>query len=319
MNQSSRVLYLSLLLKVQCCIVYVINLLEFYLVRGIACLLIPFFFIDATKSYAENIIKILLTYFFKILITVFICYFALGLFLDVVTQTVATADTNSSLTLITYLFTIFMGVMFCGKVPEILSVVMSGNPSMGFRTILQSARGAIHTASHLGGAAKVVKDASNAIKDAVQGGVGMGMGAVSAISGAGRAFDTTKKGIEELNSVYRSSGGAGISESEANKKAFGAAFKTLGSAGLQSMGDSLNKAFTGQDKRRSEDDGKTLSFGQEFKDEGGHMRKADFGDMQRQAGIKGDVIGNDTVAKLKEQYDKHLPPDDQDAFTPKKK
>jgi len=41
--------------------------------------------------------------------------------------------------------------------------------------------------------------------------------------------------------------------------------------------------------------------------------------MQRQAGAKGDAIGNDTVAKLKEQYDKHLPPDDQDAFTPKKK
>ena len=99
----------------------------------------------------------------------------------------------------------------------------------------------------------------------------------------------------------------------------GAAFKTIGSAGLQSMGDSLYKTFTGQDKKRSEDDGKTLSFGQEFKDDGGHMRKADLGDMQRQAGVKGDAIGNDTVAKLKEQYDKHLPPDDQDAFTPKKK
>ena len=123
------------------------------------------------------------------------------------------------------------------------------------------------------------------------------MGTVSAISGARRACDTTKKGVEELNSVYRSSGGAGISESEANKKALGAAFKTIGSARLQSMGDSLYKAFTGQDKRRSEDDGKTLSFGQEFKDEGGHMRKADFGDMQKQAGKKGDAIGNDTVAK----------------------
>lgn len=41
--------------------------------------------------------------------------------------------------------------------------------------------------------------------------------------------------------------------------------------------------------------------------------------MNTQAGKKGDAIGNDTVAKLKEQYDKHLPPDDQDAFTPKKK
>ena len=161
----------------QCCIVYVINLLEFYLVRGIACLLIPLFFIDATKSYAENIIKILLTYFFKILITVFICYFALGLFLDVVTQTVATADTNSSLILITYLFTIFIGVMFCGKVPEILSVVISGSPNMGFGTILQSARGAIHTASHLSGlSSKAIKGAKDTVGGMVRGGVGMGMG-----------------------------------------------------------------------------------------------------------------------------------------------
>lgn len=296
------------------------NLLEFYLVRGIACLLIPFFFIDATKSYAENIIKILLTYFFKILITVFICYFALGLFLDVVTQTVATADTNSSLTLITYLFTIFIGVMFCGKVPEILSVVMSGNPNMGFGTILQSARGAIHTASHLSGlSSKAIKGAKDAVGGMVRGGVGMGMGTVSAISGARRAFDTTKKGVEELNSVYRSSGGAGISESEANKKALGAAFKTLGSAGLQSMGDSLYKAFTGQDKNRDAMDGNTLKFGQTFTEQGANAKKADFGDMQKQAGQKGDSIASETVAKLKEQYDKHLPPDDQDAFTPKKK
>ena len=215
MNQSSRVLYLSLLLKVQCCIVYVINLLEFYLVRGIACLLIPLFFIDATKSYAENIIKILLTYFFKILITVFFCYFALGLFLDVVTQTVATADTNSSLTLITYLFTIFIGVMFCGKVPEILSVVMSGSPNMGFGTILQSARGAIHTASHLSGlSSKAIKGAKDTVGGMVRGGVGMGMGAVSAISGARRAFDTTTKGLEELNSVYKDKGAAGFFQAE---------------------------------------------------------------------------------------------------------
>lgn len=41
--------------------------------------------------------------------------------------------------------------------------------------------------------------------------------------------------------------------------------------------------------------------------------------MQSQAKGKGDSIGNDTVAKLKEQYDKHLPLDDQDAFSPKKK
>lgn len=125
--------------------------------------------------------------------------------------------------------------------------------------------------------------------------------------------------VDDVNSVYKGAGGAGISESKANMAAMGAGFKTIGSAVLQSMGDSLYKTFTGQDKKRDTMDGKTLSFGQEFKDEGGHMRKADLGDMQRQAGVKGDAIGNDTVAKLKEQYDKHLPPDDQDAFIPKKK
>ena len=63
----------------------------------------------------------------------------------------------------------------------------------------------------------------------------------------------------------------------------------------------------------------TLKFGQSYTDKNGHQQKANFGDMQRLAGAKGDAVGNDTVAKLKEQYDKHLPPDDQDAFTPKKK
>lgn len=101
----------------------------------------------------------------------------------------------------------------------------------------------------------------------------------------------------------------------------GAAFKTIGSAGLQSMGDSLYKAFTGQDKRRdlSNGDTGTLKLGQKHINAEGHQDTANFGDMQRQSSTKGDAIGNDTVAKLKEQYDKHLPPDDQDAFTPKKK
>lgn len=87
------------------------------------------------------------------------------------------------------------------------------------------------------------------------------------------------------------------------------------------MGDSLYKAFTGQDKRRdiSRGDTGTLKLGQKHINSEGHQDTANFGDMQRQAGAKGDAIGNDTVAKLKEQYDKHLPPDDQDAFTPKKK
>ena len=49
------------------------------------------------------------------------------------------------------------------------------------------------------------------------------------------------------------------------------------------MGDSLYKAFTGQDKKRSESDGKTLSFGQSFENQKGHQEKADFGDMQRLA------------------------------------
>lgn len=145
------------------------------------------------------------------------------------------------------------------------------------------------------------------------------MGTVSAISGARRTFDTTTKGLEELNSVYKDKGAAGFSQSEIENKALGAAFKTIGSAGLQSLGDSLYKTFTGQDKKRDTSDGGTLSFGQKHINAEGHQDTANFGDMQRQAGAKGDAIGNDTVAKLKEQYYKHLPPDDQDAFTPKKK
>lgn len=84
--------------------------------------------------------------------------------------------------------------MFCGKVPEILSVVMSGSPNMGFGTILQSARGAIHTASHLSGlSSKALKGAKDTVGGMVHGAVGKG--AVSAISGARRAFDTTTKGL----------------------------------------------------------------------------------------------------------------------------
>lgn len=66
----------------------------------------------------------------------------------------------------------------------------------------------------------------------------------------------------------------------------------------QSVGDGLYKGLTGQEKNRDLTDGGTLRFGQTFTDQGLNPKKADFGDMTRQAKTKGTDVANQKVQNI---------------------
>ena len=285
-----------------CCIIvmseYILTILEFYLVRGLASLLIPFFFLDVTKSYAENLIKIFFTYFFKVLITVFVCFFSMGMFLDTAVVNI-TAD-KDSFSIILYLSTLTIGTMFCTKIPQILSTLLSGNPSMGWGTVVETARGAaqgLHMAQH---AVQSAKKVGSRIAHAGQAGIRGAMGVKATLDGAAAAKASTLDNARLQNSLLKMDqpGAAGMTEKQMNAAANASWWKTVGDSMKQSVGDSLYKAFTGQNKKRNAGDGGTLKFGQTFEDGVGRQQQADFGDMKKQAKAKGESIGKEKVDKF---------------------
>lgn len=320
-----------------CCVIvmgeYVLTILEFYLVRGLATLLIPFFFLDATKSYAENLIKIFFNYFFKVLITVFICYFSLGLFLDTALLTFNSEQTTFNLVL--YLSTLSIGTMFCSKIPNILSTLLSGNPSMGWGNIAETARGAAHGMHMAMNAANSAKRFAGGVVHAGQGVVRGGFGAAATLDSMASAYDSAVGKMKDYNNTRKADPETGImpaafTDSQMKSAGISAALSAAGSSMKQSIGDSLYKGLTGQEKRRNIDDGETLNFGQNFEKDG-RQQNANFSDMKDAAVSKGQSIGDskgNSIVENKKQKDaelknmleeearraKHLPSNDQDAW-----
>lgn len=89
--------------------------------------------------------------------------------------------------------------------------------------------------------------------------------------------------------------------------ALGAGVQTMGSSIGQSVSDGLYKGLTGQEKHRDLTDGGTLGFGQTFTDQGTNAKKADFGDMTKQAKTKGTDVDNQKVQNIMNNRKKHLP------------
>lgn len=323
-----------------CCVIvmgeYVLTILEFYLVRGLATLLIPFFFLDATKSYAENLIKIFFNYFFKVLITVFICYFSLGLFLDTALLTFNSEQTTFNLVL--YLSTLSIGTMFCSKIPNILSTLLSGNPSMGWGNIAETARGAAHGMHMAMNAANSAKRFAGGVVHAGQGVVRGGFGAAATLDSMASAYDSAVGKMQNYNDTREADPKTGMmpaafTDSQMKSAGISAALSAAGSSMKQSIGDSLYKGLTGQEKRRDQNKGDTgtLGFGQSYIDTEGRNQKANFGDMKDAAVSKGQSIGDskgNSIVENKKQKDaelkkmleeearraKHLPDNNQDVW-----
>lgn len=278
-----------------CCVIvlseYTLTLLEFYLVRALATLLIPFLFLDATKSFAENIIRILMNYFFKILITVFVCYFSLGLFLD--TSIITFNVEQNTLNLVLYISTLTIGTMFCSKIPSILGTLMSGNPSMGWGTIAETARGAAHGMHMAHHAAQTVGKLGTRTLQ------GMGRGFINAgntLRGVSSASESAMSAAKAWNSQQTSD--ASKLDVEAMGGKAGRAY--LRNSIWQHTKDNLYSAFTGQKaERKNVENGLNFGkLGQTYVDENGVQKTASASLVKGQNKKAGESIGKDVVAKM---------------------
>ena len=104
---------------------------------------------------------------------------------------------------------------------------------------------------------------------------------------------------------------AAFTDSQMKSAGISAALSAAGSSMKQSIGDSLYKGLTGQEKRRDQNKGDTgtLGFGQSYINIQGHQQKANFGDMKDLAVSKGQSIGDskgNSIVENKKQKDAEL-------------
>lgn len=142
---------LMLIAVAYCMIEYIVTLIEYLIVAAVSALLIPFFFIDATKQFAMNILKSVFSYFIKILVTTMMIFFVVSMYIDLGSLILARKDLDSIMSLLVYGCITMLGMVLVKNSGKIAGAVISGNPSMGLGDVVNQARGmshAMHAASH---------------------------------------------------------------------------------------------------------------------------------------------------------------------------
>ena len=235
---------------------YIITILEFYLVRALATLLIPLLFIDATKSYSQNLLKLALSYFMKIATVIVCCFFSFGLFMDITVFTYTDLDLKATQTLIAYISTIVTGLMIALNAPKIASAVMSGQPSMGIGDIARLGSNmahAVHSAQHMAHAAGQFGQKAAHVGQNIAKGAAGGIQTLESIRAA--SFQTGKN-LREA----RDSGTYKGSDADIRKAQTQAGFETFKQAVGQKFGDAAHKAAFGTERHHLDENGNTQGF-----------------------------------------------------------
>lgn len=279
-----------------CCAIimaeYILTILEFYLIRGLATLLIPFYFLDATKSYAENLIKIFFNYFFKILITIFVCFFSLGMFLEIIL--IGFVTEKESFYIVLFLVTLAIGTMFCSKIPNILSTLLSGNPSMGFGNVMETARGAAHGMHMAQHAVQSAGKIAGGLVKGVQGGGRFVANAGATLDGMANASNAAKSSAISWNNKQTSDG----SKISVGLAGFKGAMSYLGESTKQHAKDSAFSLFTGQKAARNGTSNVFTKLGQTYVDGEGHQKTMSMSNIKEENAKAGENIGKNAVAKM---------------------
>lgn len=286
---------------------YMMTTIEYFLVVAISSLLIPLFFIDATKQFATNILKMFFTFFVKLLVTALMCFFVMGIYINSCV-TMMEMDLSGNLVIVFYVFVLCFGMMLAKASGKVASAVVSGNPSMGVGDMAHEFRGAAHvgrsavhqaekTAQNIKQTAQ--KAASGAGKIAQNGQQISAINKGSNLAGQSAAKDfrasvtdgngnITSDGAAKLKSMGYSGDMGGLKNAEgdianqASKDYKRAAFR-------QMDGDNFHKMFFGNDKIHEggglDGDGNrkfdgVLRYGQEFYDVSTQsMKKASLKDV----------------------------------------
>ncbi len=251
---------------------YILTIIEFMIVASVSALLIPFYFIDATKNFASNILKMIFTFFVKIIVSTMMTFFVMGLYIRMGTR-MPSLDLNSTTAILYYVFNCMIGVILAKSSGKLASAVISGNPSLGIGDVANEMRGMshmAHSAAHaVGGMARDVGQAAHQAQDA---GHAWGDKKASDVAkgnvkaAAGQKAGAFASHLEQANRDL----GMGMSAKDIKKEA-GKVYKDAVKAGNKEIDkDFMFKKFTGQD--RGMFTGKGNIIGQSYFDEQGQIK-----------------------------------------------
>lgn len=260
------VLVLSIMIVM---IEYILTIIEFLIVASVSALLIPLYFIDATKNFAANILKMILTFFVKIIVSTMMTFFVMGLYIRMGTR-MPSLDLNSTTAILYYIFNCLIGVILAKSSGKLASAVISGNPSLGIGDVANEMRGVSHMAHSMGHAAgsamhdihmagQKAQGSAHAWGDKYASDVAKG----NVKAGAGQKAGAFADHLEQANHDL----GMGMSAKDIEKEA-SKVYKDAVKAGNREIDkDFMFKKMTGQD--RGMYTGKGNIVGQSYFDEQG--------------------------------------------------
>ena len=296
---------------------YYLSILNFLFVMALSSLLIPLYFIDATKQYAAGIIKTVISFFLKILATTTACFYVVSSYIRI-QEVILTKSPSTSTTVFLYLFCIFFGLILIKKIDVLASSILSGNPALGIEDVTRQVHSAIHAGRSAYQAAKL---GGHVVGDIGRWGVQKGLGAISTFGAAGAAYKSAADEIKSFNAMHDD--GPRISNGEIFNTGMGAALRTVGASAAQSLGDAAYKTVTGQEIKRDINQNKTIKFGQTFTENGHNPQKAHFDDMLKYGkdvgSTRGQKAAKNVIGAYKDEAlsllrEASMPPDDQDSI-----
>lgn len=252
---------------------YVITIIEFYIVMALSSLLIPMFFLDATKSFAANIIRTVLSYFMKILVTVAMAFFSLNLLINGCINMMS-EDMGAILWCLYYVYLLILTMTLVKGAGRIAGSVISGSPSLSLGELTREMHGMTHMA---GSAARIAKETGANIQKGAQ---TVGTGALNVkntLDGARLAQTSAMRGAisdaHKMATPYTREEVAQMGK-QARNDYLAASFK-------QHAKDSIYTAGTGQKAEREKHDNVTFGkVGQTYVDKSGNQRTMSMGDIK---------------------------------------
>lgn len=265
---------LMLIAVAYCMIEYIVTLIEYLIVAAVSTLLIPFFFIDATKQFAMNILKSIFSYFIKILVTTMMIFFVISMYIDLGSLILARKDLDSIMSLLLYACITMLGMVLVKNSGKIAGAVISGNPSMGLGDVVNQARGMSAAMHH---ASMQMRQFGNEVKGAAMATQKFGgkMADINEARAGARAA-----GNQTLDSLHVAgrSGQVTMEEKDMKREANSVKRQQAWQSGKQMAGDALHKAFTGRERIHGEDG--ALRVGQMYEFSPGQYRQATEKDVQ---------------------------------------
>ena len=306
---------------------YSITLIEFLLVGAISTLLIPLFFLDATKQFVSNFIRMILTYFVKLMVTIMMIFFVMGMYLRL-SESMYTRILSDTGSVVYYVFILLMGLVLAKSSGKIASAVISGNPSLGIGDIAHQMRGMSH-AMHSGmrtveGFGRDMQRVGAAGKKAAHEGAISSAANKSVLDGQEVAGRTTAEGMKaqragENYSYWNSDAGRAklsdlqsraktnpqsLSEAEKSSLAQGERAMNLTDDKIQAEADKVGREYAKQARKQfakdrmyhaltgmdaPADQNSIVRLGQQFRDSKGVWRPATWDDVQNAGKNGGDA------------------------------